>query len=377
MFYTFADLQRQYAMIEEENSNLREIKLAKLERLKQFAEGHLCRRRILLAYFNETSDQDCGNCDICAAPRQTFDGTVIAQKALSAIHRMQQRAPMNLVIDVLRGLRNQQVTSQGFDQIKTFGVGRELSQRDWQQYIYQLINRGLIDIAYDDHYALRLTESSNKVLYEQEKVPLVKVAFNFATPGEEKTKAKSKTEELTDLLFERLRRLRKKLADEQGIAPYMIFSDATLREMAAKRPVTSPELADLSGLSANKIAMYGADFLNEVLDFLAQEGQSLREATYFVSYHRLRQGMPPALVAQERNLNVDTIYSHIVRLLEMGFDLDPTAYIKPAEVKEIHEAIKVTPRDSDTTFKPIVEALGGRYSYGVVKLAQYLINRKK
>jgi ATP-dependent DNA helicase RecQ len=370
LFYAFNDLMLQREMIQEEDSSQREIKLAKLERLQQYVEGHVCRRRILLQYFNEQVEKNCGHCDVCEHPRQTFDGTIIAQKALSAIARTNQKAPMGSLIDVLRGMRNATVMQHKFDQLKTFGAGRDLSNIEWQSYFAQLLNLGLVEIAYEDNYALRLTEKSRPVLFENQPVHLVRVAPLFKSDekaSRERNKPKTKAEALYELLFDRLRNLRKTIADGQGIPPHQVFNDETLSEMAKQRPINSDQLTAINGMTARKLAMYGADFMGEIVAFLAEDGSGLREATYFVTWRLFQQGHRIEAIARQRELSAETIYGHFARLNELGYRVDLDQLIPAVEQAEIRGALERIPH-AGNEFKPVHEALRGRYGYGKIKL---------
>jgi ATP-dependent DNA helicase RecQ len=172
LFYSFSDVMSLREMLTKDNPNLTQLNLTKLERMQQFAEAASCRRKILLNYFGEVLATDCGNCDICRNPPTTFDGTLIAQKALSAVVRMRERASIGLLIDVLRGMRNQAVLSGGYDQIKTYGAGADLPYLDWYSYVHQMLNDGLLYIAYEEGYALKITELGKEVLQGQRQLPL-------------------------------------------------------------------------------------------------------------------------------------------------------------------------------------------------------------
>lgn len=273
LFYSFADVMMQRDMLNEEESNIKALKLAKLERLQQFAEAQLCRRRILLNYFNEHTDRPCGKCDICQSPRQMIDGTPIAQKVLSAVTRTGEKEPMNVIVDVLRGNRNAKITDNGYDRLKTFGIGRDLKAIDWNDFIIQLINLGYLHIAYDRHHALALTPRSKAVLFDSEPVRLAQL-----TPREKGAKTKSvvvaNPENITatynQALFDYLRHLRKELADEQGVPPYIIFPDTSLREMATYLPRNESQMLNISGVGVRKMAFYGQHFLNGIAEFLTR-----------------------------------------------------------------------------------------------------------
>nr|WP_316934242.1 DNA helicase RecQ [Hymenobacter sp. AT01-02] len=242
LFYSFGDVMSLRDMLTKENPNLTQLNLTKLERMQQFAEAASCRRKILLNYFGETLATDCGNCDICRNPPTTFDGTELAQKALSAVVRGRERLSISLLIDVLRGMRNQAVLSQGLDQIKTYGAGRDLPYLDWYSYIHQMLNDGLVYIAYEEGYSLKITDLGREVLQGQRPISMKK--FQPAEKAEKTPrgrKAAAPTAKATPAtreaqLFDALRTLRKRIADEQGVPPYVIFTDSTCRKWPRSAP---------------------------------------------------------------------------------------------------------------------------------------------
>ncbi len=257
LFYSFGDVMSLRDMLTKENPQLTQLNLTKLERMQQFAEAASCRRKILLNYFGETLAHDCGNCDICRNPPTTFDGTEIAQKALSAVVRGRERLSISLLIDVLRGMRNQAVISGGLDQIKTYGAGRDLPYLDWYSYVHQMLNDGLIFIAYEEGYSLKITDLGREVLQGQRAVSMKK--FQPAEKAEKKPRGRKAAAAAPApasreaQLFEALRTLRKRIADEQGVPPYVIFTDATLTEMAAERPVNRVAMLGISGCGHEEV----------------------------------------------------------------------------------------------------------------------------
>jgi len=270
LFQSYADViqLRRFA----ENSSNEEFQIAKLNRMKEFAEATSCRRRILLSYFGEIIEEDCGNCDICKNPPKFFDGTVLAQKALSVIARLQEQEAMNMVIDVLRGAANNLVLSKGYDTIKSYGVGRNLPAIAWQQYITQLINLAYIEIAFHQNNALKITELGKRVLFNGYQVNLSK-AVNYAkqenTPKTKKVK--TFTNKPTGDLFERLRLLRLKISMEQGIPAYRVFSDATLKELEQERPMSEEEFIEINGVGQKKLEDYSDAFIKEIIAFTQEK----------------------------------------------------------------------------------------------------------
>ena len=280
LFYSLGDLVMlsKFAM----DSGQQTINLEKLNRMQQYAESDICRRRILLNYFGETMDHDCGNCDVCRNPPERFDGTIIVQKALSAIVRTDQQIGTRMLIAILRGNYFEDLIEKGYDKLKTFGVGRDIPQRDWQDYLLQMLNMGYFEVAYNENNHLKVTPAGAKVLYGQEKAMLVVIKREekeTKKPGRAKQKDTTEKalfnipaslalgEESTDL-FEELRILRKRLADQQAIPAYIVLSDKTLHLLASQRPTTLEEFGQVSGIGEYKKEKYGKEFVEVINKFL-------------------------------------------------------------------------------------------------------------
>ncbi len=271
LFYSYTDIITRQMMINnsDQSQQQKELLHAKLNRMKQYAETDSCRRRVLLNYFNETVDKDCGNCDICQNPRTRFDATVIAQKALSAIARTRQNVAMTMLIDIVRGSRNRTLLDAGYDALPTFGVGHDLRFDEWADYIGQLLNSGIVDVAYDDGHAFKLNDTSWQVLKGNKTVELVKfIPLAERQQMENKiTQKKPKQDIIRDALFEHLRATRKHIADTHNIPPYVVFSDATLSGMAQAKPLTEKAMKAISGIADEKFRRYGEIFLNAIRSF--------------------------------------------------------------------------------------------------------------
>jgi ATP-dependent DNA helicase RecQ len=380
LFYTYADMITHREMLLNDTSPERqELTFAKLDRMQQYAEAHTCRRRILLNYFSENTEQDCGNCDVCLNPRKRFDGTVLAQKALSAVARMREQAPMITLIDVLRGMRNSHITLKGYDRIKTYGSGRDLKTDEWREYIQQFIHMGLLEVAYDHKYALHLTPLSKQVLFENKKVELVKADTISAMKQASAEKPKSQKEVNHEKLFDRLRKLRKRLADEENVPPYIIFTDNTLTEMAAERPLSRMDMMGISGVGDRKYDLYGEYFLREIAEFVkeqAQGGSKMKGATQLLTYEAYQKGYSPEQIASQRNLNLVTVYSHLAMLYESGYHIEVTRYITKNEYAEIKRAIEQL-NAATNTLKPVHEYFNGRYDYYKIRFAMAIFNRQQ
>lgn len=283
LFYSFADVIQLEKFARD--SGQREINIERLQRMREYAEADVCRRRILLHYFGEEAKHDCGNCDVCKHPPQRFDATILAQKALSAVVRGEQRLPLTNVIDVLTARYTPTVRERGLDRLPTFGVGRDLPARDWQDYIVQMIQLGLLEIDYGHHLCLRLTPTGADVLYGRQPLHLAMIqrkeerARQKQERKERKAKAtKSAHLPLTNLsadeqvlsarLFDSLRQLRKALAEQQGIKPYMVMSDLTLGAIAQHRPLTAEAFGQMPGIGDHKRERYAGVFTGAIRAFL-------------------------------------------------------------------------------------------------------------
>ena len=269
LFYSYADVMMLQEIIQKNEGDLTEVQLEKLDRMRQYAESLACRRRILLNYFSEDHSENCGNCDICQNPPTYFDGTVIAQKALSAVYRLRESVGMGLLIDVLRGSQKRLIFEKGYHEIKTYGAGRDISFQQWRYFLQQLINLGYIEIAIDQNKVIKLSPASQRVLFEKESVQLVQMKTLKERQEAEKAKAKAPTkrQRARNELFEQLRKLRRKLAQERGVPPYIIFSDATLEEMAAQKPMSDLEMRRISGVGERKLHLYGDRFMEAIRNY--------------------------------------------------------------------------------------------------------------
>ncbi len=264
LFYSLADViqLKKFA----EDSGQREVNLEKLRRMQEYAESRVCRRRILLNYFGETSAHDCGHCDVCAHPPQTFDGTILAQKALSACVRAEQQIQVGTCVEILRGMSSPSVVRHHYNEIKTFGAGRDdASIRDWQDYLLQMLQMGFFEIAYNEHNAMRVTSLGWEVLRGNQQVQLALPQTKETTPVVHARRLQVTTAKAVDSsLFERLRKLRKRIAEEQGFPPYIVLSDKSLQELATKRPQTIEEFGMINGVGDFKKKKYGEIFLKEI-----------------------------------------------------------------------------------------------------------------
>ena len=270
LFYSLADLILLTKFATE--SGQQNINLEKLQRMQQYAESDICRRRILLSYFGEIADHDCGNCDVCKNPPERFDGTVIVQKALSAIVRTDQQIGTGVLVDILRGNMSPEVVGKGYQQLKTFAAGRDVPARDWHDYLLQMLQLGYFEIAYNENNHLKITSAGSDVLFGRATARLVAIRREETneTKRGRKRKATVPAQELplglpnteNEALFEALRKLRKRLADEEALPAYIVLSDKVLHLLSTSRPTNLEEFGNISGIGEYKKKKYGKEFIN-------------------------------------------------------------------------------------------------------------------
>lgn len=271
LFYSMSDLivLRQFA----EESGQVEVNLEKINRMQRYCETDVCRRRILLSYFGEEVEKDCGNCDVCKNPPLRFNGSILVQKALSAVVRTNQQIGVEMLIHILRGAARTELTEKGFHHIKTYGAGRDLSYMEWKEYIYQMIQLGFLEIDYAHANRLKVTALGTKVLYGKATAQLAK----YIPPEPEKKKAKTgsekkgfkaqpirpiESESVDEILWDALKQLRKQLADRESRPAYHIFTDDSLEDMVAQKPITLGDFNLIRGVGQIKLEKYGRVFVS-------------------------------------------------------------------------------------------------------------------
>lgn len=280
LFYSMADIITLRSFCEE--SGLKSVNLEKLRRMEEYAESRVCRRRILLNYFGETSSKDCGHCDVCNNPPRTFDGTVLTQKALSAVVRAGEKIAVGTCIEILRGMQTPAIARNHYNELKTFGVGKDVSVRDWQTYLLQMLQMGFFEVAYNMHNQMKVTPLGWKVLKGEHQVSLAIMENEERAPRQQRVNRPSRgssipvvhaervifEEEMAGVedkkLFEYLRKIRKNLADEQGYPPYIVLSDKSLHELTKMKPTTLQAFGLISGIGEFKIKKYGDTFIKAI-----------------------------------------------------------------------------------------------------------------
>jgi len=397
LFYSYADIMFLKKIIDDDGVNGRELMQSKLDRLQQYATSPICRRKTLLSYFGEYLAENCGNCDVCDMPPTSIDGTEMAQMALSAVYRMNGQANSNMLIDVLRGSGRREVMENGFQNIKTYGVGRAYTYLDWRAYIEQLIQQGFLEIALDDSYKLKLTKASQDVLFNSLKVQLVKPASIKEREESAAVSAKTKQGQATDFtwdtdLFQVLKALRYKMAKEQGIPPYIIFGDKALQEMAAAKPITRDNFLTVSGVGERKADKYGTEFLGAIKAYGKEKGiadedmfkqvlkvsskskapkakKSTKIPTRQITLEFYNKGLSLVEIARERGLKKNTLLEHLLHYHRDGLEIDIESIVDfdEALLKKIKD-LTYQQEDAPPKMKPVFAALNEKVSYDDIRL---------
>ena len=270
LFYSLADIVQLTEFARQ--SGQQDVNMDKLRRMQEYAESSVCRRRILLNYFSEQTDHDCGNCDVCENPPRRFDGTRYVQMAPSAAKRTAETVRISTIIEIVKGIRSPYAVHHGYDQLKTFGVGKDITTNDWQDYLLQMLQMGFIEIAYNDGNKVKVTNIGEDVLYGRKSAQLCVIDHSVK---EERKKPRLKLEIPTitipglppttgieDMkLFEALRSLRLTCANEEGFPPYIVFSDKVLHALATIKPTTIEQFGNISGIGEHKKEKYGNRFV--------------------------------------------------------------------------------------------------------------------
>lgn len=381
LFFSWGDINKLKGFAEVDgNERQTEIMLKKLKLMGEFGDLKTCRRRFLLNYFSEELTEDCGHCDNCNTEFERFDGTIIAQKALSAVYRTGQRFGLSYLIDFLRGSQSKTVRDE-HKNLKTYGVGADVSKNNWFDYFKDLINQGYLAQTDGQYPTLVLTEKSLDVLKGNERVELYKVTI----------KEDKKASLVSDIshpyerdLFEDLKRVRTAFARNENVPPYVIFSDAALVEMATYLPQTDAEMRRISGVGDLKFEKYGADFLREIRNYCRinqfesrielktpkrePKKRTRRDAsgndTYSVTLNLFKSGLTVQEIARTREMATSTIETHLARFVQSG-EIMLDDLVHERKIEPIRNAI--IQLNAGTAIGPVKEFLGADYSYMEIK----------
>ena len=382
LFFSRGDaiLLRQWAEVEGDPNQTR-INIQKLNQIIAYGESRKCRRQYLLEYFGESHKGNCASCDNCLTEFETFDGTIIAQKALSAVSRLREGFGISYVIDFLRGSKAQRIKLY-HREIKTYGVGADLSKDQWQKYIRNLIDEGFLRISDGEYPVLKLTQKSMPVLMGLNKVQLIKTETT-----QRSTKQQIEVES-DPILFNLLRGVRKKLAESAGVPPYIIFPDNTLTELAAYIPMSREDLLKISGFGEVKLKRYGDVFLNEIINYCndhkvaskmdlkatkrsnARTSRDVQSPTKDISFNFFKQGMTVEQIAEKRAVTTATIENHLLFFVKKG-EIDVHAFVEDSKIGPIKHALK---KNENFSLTKIKELLGDTFSWMDIKAVKARMN---
>ncbi len=373
LFYSYGDViqLKKFA----ENSGNKEVQLSKLERIQQYTEALSCRRKILLSYFGELVEKDCGNCDVCKNPPTFFDGTILAQKILSGIYRLQEKEALGTVVDFLRGSQNAAIYDKGYHHLKTYGVAKEHSWRDLQAYTVQLLNQGYCEIAFHENNRLKLTDFSKKVLFEGEKVRLSKM---IKKPLSQQKTIPKKIQKAPHDLFEILRLLRLKISREKGIPPYLIFNDHSLTQMASEAPLDETSFLAIEGVGQKKLYEYGTLFIKEILRFEKKDKRPQKKTkrnTLKKTLELIQQGYSSETIAMERRLSLATIKGHFLKLYQEGEKIELSEFVTKKEVMQIKQA--KTKMNNNKSLKAYYRFFEEQLPYEVIRFGLAILEKEE
>jgi ATP-dependent DNA helicase RecQ len=355
-----------------------------LRQVVDYAESCLCRRVVQLSYFGELFPGECDRCDNCRNPKPQEDWTIEAQKFLSCVARCQERFGTNHIIDVLRGSRKDRIHQLKHHQLSTYGIGKDRTMEQWRLLARSLINQGLLIETQDKYPVLKLNPGSWEVMRKTRSVMV-------AIPQDVQEAQSTLPQVDTQQLFERLRALRKQLADAQNIPPYVIFTDFSLRQMAQKRPQNLAQFEGISGVGRRKLEQYGKTFIQTIRDYCEEKGFSLESQhgnapsveivsrlpqtsegtrpgpTAYATYALYREGYDPQAIAEQRNLTIATVIGHLAELLEAGEAVALDPFVDEQQRQEICKAFKIF---GDFHLGAVRHHFGDRYDYGTLKLVR-------
>jgi len=372
LYYSMRDvvLYRQFAA----DSANGEMQIDKLNRMLQFSQAKSCRRKILLSYFGEFLANNCNNCDACSNPPQNFDATIIAQKALSVTARMNESESSVMAVNVLRGSQNAKVYDKEYHKLKTYGIGKDISFYDWNDYFVQLTNLGALEIAYNESSALKITPFGWSILKEGKSIQLSKPIAESEKKAKKTKSKKEPKQKVNKALFEELRALRTKLAQTEKVPPYIIFSDKSLEDMVTIRPSTTSKFMEVSGVGQNKLAKYGSQFMALIKEFELNNANT-KTTTKLVSYNSYIGGLTVDEIAIERKLKPSTILVHLVECYLDGLAIDLMVFVTEEILVLVKDAYVKC--EQPITMKPIFDLLDEQIQYNDIRVALAILKFNK
>jgi ATP-dependent DNA helicase RecQ len=387
LLFSASDVAKQLHFIDEKSEPEARIARTQLQQMIHYAETRECRRANLLRYFGEEyGEQSCDGCDNCLTPRETFDGTIPAQKFLSCIHRIHAKSGfgfgLNHIVDVLRGADTEAIRQRSHNELSTYGIGQELKRVAWQAIGRELLRLGLIECAPGKFATLSLTPAGREVLRQRTPITLTKPIEVVSKSREQKPRAGAI--ECDEALFERLRGLRRKLADERNVPAYVIFSDVSLREMARNYPTTTTEFRRIPGVGEQKLKDFADAFLVEIKNYLAgnprrtfssdrnprrPQRRSRLNDSQRETLRRFRDGESVNDIFLARGFVRNTIYDHLAAAIESGESLELDRFFTAAQREEIALAFR---KSSDGKLADVRSLLDGKYDYGELRIFRAL-----
>ncbi|MGM3308593.1 DNA helicase RecQ [Anabaena sp. WFMT] len=384
LFFSFADVKTiEWSINQKTDPQEQLIAKQQLRQVIDYAEGTDCRRTIQLGYFGERFAGNCGNCDNCRYPKPVQDWTIEAMKFLSCVARCKERYGMLYIIDVLRGAKNQKIALNGHDQLSTYGIGKDKTVDEWRMLGRSLLHQGILEQTPDGYSVLKLNPLSWEVMRKQRTVSIAvpiaqKISFDEGNIKEAEV----------EVLMHRLRSLRKQIADEQAVPPYVIFHDSTLKLMAQVQPKTLHEFGELSGVGSHKLAQYGAKFLTEIQAYRQEQGlqplpinqvdyaplPNFPSDTELTTLELYQQGLSIEEIAQKRNIRPTTIIRHISDLIEKNQPVDLNKLVPLEHQQKIWQVLEVL---GDISLTPIRDHLGESYSFDEIRLVRGIWRQKK
>ncbi|MEH2157503.1 DNA helicase RecQ [Nostoc sp.] len=375
IFFSFGDVKTiEWSIDQKTDPQEQLIAKQQLRQMIDYAEGTDCRRTIQLGYFGERFPGNCGNCDNCRHPKPMQDWTIEAMKFLSCVARCKERFGMLHIIDVLRGAKKDKIIQYEHDKLSTYGIGKDRTLDEWRMLGRSLLHQGLIEQTSDGYSVLKLNALSWEVMRKQRPVSLAVTTVQKITWEQGSEKA-----EEAEVLLQKLRSLRKQLADEQSVPPYVIFHDSTLKVMVQVQPQNLAEFAKLSGVGSHKLAQYGEKFITEIRAYRQEKGLQNKSATSVSSakssssYTELQtlqlhqQGLNIAQIAQKRNLSPATVSSHLEKLIDKNQPVDLNQLVPLEHQQKIWQVLEVL---GDISLTPIKEQLGESYTFDEIRLVR-------
>lgn len=376
MFYSFRDVgvYKEFIQQSDANETFKRVQSEKLERILEYCQATNCRTNVILNYFGEYRSHGCNHCDYCRNPPQGFDGTRVAQMALSACKRCNEAIGVNMLIDILRGSGRKDIYERSYHLIKTYGAGKDLPFREWNYYITQLINQGFLEIDYTKYSVLKCTPLSDAVLYDNKKVTLHREVVPLVEPVYER---QSKTGRFKKDLIDSLERLTKQIASAEGVPPFAVFPLGTLKEMAEMLPLTNEELSQIDGVGQYKSGKYGTRYMEAIRAFMADQQyiKNPKGKTYVETLDLFRRGLSINEIAVQRQMAVSTIATHLSKMYQRGEDIDLMQFLHPDDLQIAGQAWRASGYSEQTS--KVKEQAGDSLDYGRLHFALAILKREK